>query len=219
MKPISNVLKVFIGISVALVLNITSVCAEESSELATLRKKHELKIFKSTRPILKDYLEDLKTIEKRLLGKKDTEGVLAVLREKAIVEHRMGKKLNKEYSVCDDHRGRTGHKNIDNVFKFNLKSIGQNTELIAYMHGLNGYRSNGKIFLKDPLGEKKEIGEWDPPSLEKLPTEMDTSYRKVKPSEIDITRYVTVPGNYEITFQYIAGPHALIIQRVEIITR
>jgi len=105
--------------------------------------------------------------------------------------------------------------NKNNVYTFELPSIGETTTLAFWATGKNTLDSYGKVWLITPEGRRVIVGIWKESYLEKPSTEV-FSYYNLKPIAEDISRKVKGPGTYKVEFEWTNGKDPLVIYRVEI---
>ncbi|MDT8335837.1 MAG: hypothetical protein RQ753_09070, partial [Desulfurivibrionaceae bacterium] len=103
----------------------------------------------------------------------------------------------------------------NNVYTFELPSLGETTTLAFWATGRNSLDSYGKVWLITPEGHRVIVGIWKESYLDKPSTEV-FSYYNLKPIAENISRKVTTPGTYKVEFEWTNGKDPLVIYRVEI---
>ena len=103
----------------------------------------------------------------------------------------------------------------NNIYTFNLPSIGYKTSVSFWATGRRSTESTGVVWLITPTGERIKVMKWKDSLFDKPSTEV-SSYKKIRPITKDISELVTMPGVYKIEFNWTGGIDPLVIYRVEV---
>lgn len=103
----------------------------------------------------------------------------------------------------------------NNVYTFNLADIGSASSLRFWATGRRSIESTGTVWLLNPDGRREKVSKWKDRNFDEPSTEI-SSYRKLKPINVDISRVVTKPGTYKVEFEWTGGIDPLVIYRVEL---
>ena len=112
-------------------------------------------------------------------------------------------------------RGSAGFTPQNNIYSFDIKPVGMRAVVHYWASGDLGTDTHGRIFLHTPDGKEVEIGTWSPKDFNTVTTRV-ASYKQLREKTCDISKYVTVPGEYKVEFRFTGGGFVLSILRVEI---
>ena len=102
-----------------------------------------------------------------------------------------------------------------NIYPFTLGETGPKSNLTYWATGHRSTDSYGEIWLSTPDGERHRIGKWKKSYFDTPAAEIK-KYSQLKPVSIDISDYLTTPGDYNVEFHWTDGIDPLVIFRVEI---
>ena len=129
-------------------------------------------------------------------------------------------KIEKEHTpqtYISSVEGVAGNSEIskNNIYTFDLPSIGKSTTLAFWATGKNSIDSYGEVWLVTPVGRRSFVRIWKESNFKQPSTEISSFYM-LKPFSDDITKKVSEPGTYKIEFEWTGGKDPLVIFRVEI---
>ena len=185
----------------------------EPKELITLRRQCESRKTWAVRPILLEYKQSLQALQNTLIQRKDLDGVAAVRQELAMVSADLSSAETKSY--ISEVRGEAGVTPKNNFYSFDIQKVGMRSVLHYWASGQIGTDTIGRIFLHTPNGKEIEIGGWKPKDFNTVVARIK-SYKELRENTCDISKHVTVPGEYKVEFRYTGGGLVLVILRVEI---
>lgn len=175
----------------------------DSPDLQTARSDFDKRQAAALKSIREDYARELEKLELKLTQSRDLEAALAVRRERKQI---MGE-LGTIQTIVDDTEGSAGgggkwiyHTDYD----FKIDRPGKNTEIAIYATGDPTADSFGTVTLTSRDQKHIEIYKWSPESFNQ------------KPIVVDISKYVSFPGQYKISFAYEKGRSRLLVKRVEL---
>jgi len=122
----------------------------------------------------------------------------------------------KPKTYVDETRGFAGNPvEKNNVYSFDVEQAGNRATLRFWASGDVYTNTFGKISLTPPAGEAVVVYNWKKTDFQ-IPADSVGSYDKLRPINVDVSRYVREPGTYKVTFKWVDGTAGLKILRVEL---
>jgi len=112
--------------------------------------------------------------------------------------------------------GRAGNRSSNHIYSFDLVPGGKTALLRFWVTAQSSSDTSGDVLLTGPQATKQVVYRWSQRGVRGAP-ESAASYKELKPATADVSKWVTGPGTYEVTFDYKRGRSALRILRVEIV--
>ncbi len=121
-------------------------------------------------------------------------------------------------SFSDSHYGFAGFKKRDNTYSIDVKVVGKGAKLKAWIVSEIDSPTSGMITMVSPGGGQSLVGEWkEAPRGKKGKDGKVIRPEGLSPIEFDVSKQVTKPGTYKVTFSYAGGQgSALIIFQTDI---
>ena len=189
------------------------------------------------------YIKDLDALEQSLIQKRNLKGALAVQEEKKRVLAGKGTPAPTSKPVAAPKKPAAAPKPVaapkkpgpflyksetegiagapsftkNNVYKFNMTEVRNNTKLTIYASGKRSTNSYGSIILMTPAGQKVRVHKWSPGDFKDSVKDVK-SYKKLKPIQLMVSNHIARPGNYQVSFEYKKGTDPLVIKYVELKT-
>ena len=121
----------------------------------------------------------------------------------------------KPKTYVDETKGWAGITPLNNIYKFNIETVGRKAIFRFWASGDIGTATTGQVLLSGENIQEQIIRQWEPKDF-KIAANTVSSYKKLKPISCDISSYVKQPGEYQFTFRWGGSQVGLSILRVEL---
>ncbi|MFP6906631.1 MAG: hypothetical protein VCG02_15530 [Verrucomicrobiota bacterium] len=117
-------------------------------------------------------------------------------------------------TMVSETAGFAGVNNVNNIYEFKVDKPGRYSFLRYYASGDMNTKTYGFVVLTTPDGERHRLKKWNPDNFDR-PVRALTTWQRLKPTTLNISKYVKKPGNYQVSFEHTQGIAGLGILRVE----
>ena len=117
-------------------------------------------------------------------------------------------------TMVSETAGFAGVNNVNNIYEFKVDKPGRYSFLRYYASGDMNTKTYGFVVLTTPDGERHRLKKWNPDNFDR-PVRSLTTWQRLKPTTLNISKYVKKPGNYQVSFEHTQGIAGLRILRVE----
>jgi hypothetical protein len=117
-------------------------------------------------------------------------------------------------TMVSETAGFSGANNVNNIYEFKVDKSGRYSFLRYYASGDMTTSTYGFVVLTTPDGERHRLKKWNPDNFDR-PVRSLTTWQRLKPTTLNISKYVKKPGNYQVSFEHTQGIAGLRILRVE----
>lgn len=213
-----------------------SLCAVQNTMAADPAELESLRDSFLTRKdkLVNDYIEELSSQERSMIGSSNAAGTQAVRQEKDRMIRELPQvsaapppaplpppepevKKRDPKTHVSSVGGIAGAPSFsrNNIYTFNLADIGATTTMSYWATGRRSIDSTGNVWLTTPDGRREKVSRWKDRYFKEPATEV-SSYEKLQPITEDISGMVTSPGIYRVEFEWTGGIDPLVIFRVEL---
>lgn len=116
-------------------------------------------------------------------------------------------------TMVSETAGFAGVNSVDNIYPFKVDKPGRYSFLRYYASGEPTTRTYGFVVLTTPDGERHRLKKWNPDNFDQ-PARSSTTWQRLKPTTLNISKYVKKPGDYQVSFEHTQGIAGLRILRV-----